>query len=298
MDKMVVKISEYLETGKFITDVEKRYNKGSRGKKKYKKNPWIARSGHHPNSVLKTYRGKKMKKVKASPGTSHELFDEVTLLSKKYGRKLREVYTGNPEFSIPMTSPHHAFTTMMGKDKIAEGWKNKADFKKMKNEYLVFPGLDAASEKMDDSIRDKVVRYVKKKLPKKARRKFEKAVKDFPEGLSYKEFYRKSSDVISKASKNPKLKSSLPSYFDTAFFKYMDPIQAQNSPVVFFADTNWNMGANDSYFAFVMSLSTGDLIVASVSDDKKRIHVQSQKTSFFIRPGWEFFKAGHIVLSK
>ncbi|NCF71313.1 MAG: hypothetical protein GWP59_06395, partial [Chlamydiales bacterium] len=56
------------------------------------------------------------------------------------------------------------------------------------------------------------------------------------------------------------------------------------------------MGGNDSYFAFVMSLATGDLIVASVSDDQGKVHVQSQESSFFIKPGWEYFKAGHILL--
>ncbi|MCH1429293.1 MAG: hypothetical protein L7U87_00905 [Chlamydiales bacterium] len=295
LDKMQVRVSEYLESDAFEKDILKRYNSRG-GNKRYKKSPWIARSGHHPNSVLKVYRGKKMKKVTSKPATSHDLFDEVTILSLKYGKKLKSEFEQNPEFSVPMTSPHHAFTTMMGKGKIAEGWKSQIDFKKMKNEFLVFPGLDLASATMDSSIKEKVIKFVAKKLPKKAKRNFSREAKDFEDGLSYKEFYRKSFDIISKASKNPKLKKALPSFFDTAFYKYLDEEKVRAMPKIFFADTNWNMGGNDSYFAFVMSLATGDLIVASVSDDQGKVHVQSQESSFFIKPGWEYFKAGHILL--
>lgn len=283
----------YLQENSFMQNIEKRY--GNSGKEHFKKIPWIARNGHHPNSVLDVYLGRKGKYVRTSPDDPHGLYDSVVKLSEQYGKGFKQEFLDNPDYLMPMTSPHHAFTTMMGKYDLSERWKTNKDFNRFKTESLLFVGMDYAKKTLPEDRREKIVESISEKLPSSIRSRFISQAADIDKAASFREFYNKSYSIVSGLSKNTKLLDKLSVYVDNAFFKHLRQEELSQYPVLFFADTNWNMGPHDSYFAFTVSLSTGELIVASVSEDKSRFFVQNQKGSFFVKPGWELFKANPLL---
>lgn len=285
----------YVQSSDFIEDILNRYNprraRRSGGQRAYQveKNPWVTRSGHHPNAVMKVYFGKKLKKLKKMPEDAEALFSLLALVGKEYQKSLKEAYRLNQNYLVPVTSPHHAFSLMLGKEDIASSWKKGPSSRWVQRTFYdasqSFSHLTVTSE-----TQKKIIDRVSHILPNQYRSRFNRIAARLSPGLRYSELYNELTKIVMDLSKNPYLIEAFSSKLDSTFYKYLDTQTKQNIPIIFFADSNWKMGSNDSYFAFTISLGTGKLIIGTVSDDKSRVIIQNQSSTFFMQPGWEFFK--------
>jgi len=261
--------------------------------------PWRTVCGNIGHSVRQVYMEDFEPKQKKNicPQDAEQLFFELRALYDNLPKSTEKIYGLNPYKKIPVYTPTHAFSLMIGHPTIARSAKSPLPPQKWLEEVVIEPGKKIANSMIDEKQKNLLIAFTDNFLVcHKKRAQFKKEVRALPRNLTVKKFRFAILKLMANERRGSKELIEKEHQFDRELFNTLPEGDKQvlQTSIIHFADTNWQREEHDVHFCIGVHPGTGELAILETTDNGSSIHPVKQY--WLINQKWEIYFNTESVL--
>jgi hypothetical protein len=266
--------------------------------------PWRARYGNDPGEVLDVYfeRTKDLVPYTFTPQNAQDLMVTLLDVAKQHQSETHYLDDDNPNETLELTSPQHAFEFMIKSDSMKVAVKDSRNARDWVQDYVSKHGKIFAETKLTPEIKSKILQKTEHMLDNPNHKAEFKAkiskmttqhvtVDDLRKELLTITQYVTKEDVKDKKD----IKNIVNMACDQHILSMQKGVLDSLKPfIIHFADTNWNDGDHSIHFCFVPYGNT--VLLGTVFDDGTNLQVVDQD-EWVNRQEWQVYKTSLTALA-